>query len=147
MALVLLLPAPLAHAASARSAPVRSTAQNRKIYSMFQLVSHKVQYKKSRPGLFTTLGQIGVLSSAGRVHGRGGTAGQNHSSQSRSPTHTSRSPCLSGRAFLTKSIPDSHSLPQTDKAASSFRSRSQTPTSHFPCFSGARSFWNAFRDT
>ena len=35
---------------------------------------------KSRPGLFTRQGQIEVLGSAGWVRGRGGTAGQNHSS-------------------------------------------------------------------
>ena len=39
-----------AHApASARPAPVRSTAQERKIYGVFQLVSQKVQY--ANPGL------------------------------------------------------------------------------------------------
>ena len=42
-----------AHApASARSAPVRSTAQERKIYGVFQLVSHKVQC--ANPGLVCT---------------------------------------------------------------------------------------------
>jgi len=42
-----------AHApASARPDPVRSTAQERKIYGVFQLVSHKVQY--ANPGLACT---------------------------------------------------------------------------------------------
>ena len=47
-----LLSALLAHAASVRPAPVRSTAQERKIYGVFQLVSHKVQY--ANPGLACT---------------------------------------------------------------------------------------------
>ena len=49
MALVLLLPAPVAHAASVRSAPVRSTAQERKIHGVLQLAFHKVQH--TNPGL------------------------------------------------------------------------------------------------
>ena len=47
-----LLSAPLTHAASARPAPVRSTAQEQKIYGMFQLAPHKVQY--ANPGLACT---------------------------------------------------------------------------------------------
>ena len=114
---------------------------------------------KSRPGLFIRLGQIGVLGSAGWVHGLGGTAGQNHSSQSRSPTHTAvprptKQPVpfeagLSHEADrrLTQAVPRpikqpvpfeaglSHtSRSQTDKAASCFRggpfSRSRSQTPH-----------------
>ena len=46
---LVLLSAPLAHAASARPAPVMSTAQDSQIDGGFQLVSHKVQY--TNPGL------------------------------------------------------------------------------------------------
>ena len=48
----ILLSAPLTHAASVRPAPIMSTAQERKIYGVFQLVLHKVQY--ANPGLDCT---------------------------------------------------------------------------------------------
>ena len=47
-----LLSAPLTHVTSVRPAPVRSTTQERKIYDVFQLVLHKVQY--ANPGLACT---------------------------------------------------------------------------------------------
>ena len=47
-----LLAAPLTHAASVRPAPGRSMAQEREIYGVFHLVSHKVQY--ANPGLACT---------------------------------------------------------------------------------------------
>ena len=47
-----LLSAQLTHAASVRPAPVSSTAQERKIYGVLQLVLHKVQY--ANPGLACT---------------------------------------------------------------------------------------------
>ena len=49
---LVLLSASLAHAASARPALVKSTAQERKIYGVFQLAPHKVQY--ANPGLACT---------------------------------------------------------------------------------------------
>ena len=48
----ILLSALLMHAASVHPAPRRSTAHGRKIYGVFQVVSHKVQY--ANPGMAFT---------------------------------------------------------------------------------------------